>query len=187
MRPPRSRLVAVAALALVLTACGGDAELSIKSVWMRSTPNLIGAAYMAITSPVADELVAAAVDPSIAGTVEIHEVALDDGMMRMREVAGIALPAGETVMLEPGGFHLMLLDMPAVLPVGTTVEIILTFASGATRTVSAEVRESTVPEDHMHGEHTHGEHLHGEHGHGEDGKHEGMPGGHGHGHTGHGS
>jgi copper(I)-binding protein len=183
VRLPRALAAAVAAFALVLAACGGaDAELTVEGAWVRSNPNLIGAAYLAITSPVADELVAASVDPSIAGSVEVHEVALDDGMMRMREVTGIALPAGETVLLEPGGYHLMLLDMPAVLPVGTTVDITLTFASGTTRTVSAEVRESTVPEDHMHGHGTHGEHGHGE----MPGEMPGpMPGGHGH--AGHGS
>ncbi len=90
------------------------------------------------------------------------------------------LPAGESVALEPGGYHLMLLDMPAMLAPGTAVDITLTFASGTTRVVSAEVRESTVPEDHMHGQHEHGrhEHEHGQHDHGQH-DHRGMPGGHG--------
>jgi copper(I)-binding protein len=144
----RTRLAAVAALALVLAACSGtDAELSIEGAWVRSNPNLIGAAYMAITSPVADELVAASVDPSIAGTVEVHEVVMDDGMMRMREVAGIALPAGETVMLEPGGYHLMLLDMPEMLEAGTEVVLTLTFASGTEVPVAATVRASTESDE----------------------------------------
>ena len=166
MRP--SRLLLSAALALVLAACGGtDAELSVENAWVRSNPNLMGAAYMVITSPAADELVSASVDPSIAGTVEVHEVVMDGGMMRMREVAGIALPAGESVALEPGGYHLMLLDMPAMLSPGTAVDITLTFASGTTRVVSAEVRESTVPEDHMSDQDADGQHdqsgMHGEH------------------------
>ena len=144
----RTRLAAVAALALVLAACSGaDAELSIEGAWVRSNPNLIGAAYMAITSPIADELVAASVDPSIAGTVEVHEVVMDDGMMRMREVAGIALPAGETVMLEPGGYHIMLLDMPEMLEAGTEVVLTLTFASGTEVPVTATVRASTESDE----------------------------------------
>jgi copper(I)-binding protein len=174
MRP--SRMLLSAALALVLAACGGtDPELSVEGAWVRSNPNLMGAAYLVITSPTDDELVAASVDPSIAATVEVHEVVTDDGMMRMREVSGITLPAGESVVLEPGGYHLMLLDMPAMLAPGTGVDITLTFTSGTTRVVSAEVRESTVPEDHMHGQHEHGWHEH------EHGQHDprGMPGGHG--------
>jgi copper(I)-binding protein len=159
-RPSRPHLAAATlAVALLAAACGGgDTELTVDDPWVRSNPNLLGAAYMTITSPVDDELVAASVDPSIAGTVEVHEVAMDDGMMRMREVAGITLPAGEAVALEPGGFHLMLLDMPAMLAPGTEVAITLTFASGATATVTAEVRESAVPEDHMDMHDGHGSH-----------------------------
>jgi copper(I)-binding protein len=162
MRPPRILLAAAAMLAV---ACSGtDAALSVEGAWVRSNPNLMGAAYMVITSPVADELIAASVDPTIAGTIEVHEVVMDGKMMRMREVDGIPLPAGEVVALEPGGYHLMLLDMPAMLAPGTTVELTLTFASGTTRTVIAEVRASTVPEDHQHGVDEHGDRMHGGHG-----------------------
>lgn len=158
MRRPRTALTAsLAALALLSTACGGDGALVVDDPWVRSNPNLIGAAYMTITSPVDDELIAASVEPSIAGTVEVHEVTMQDGMMRMREVAGIRLAAGEPVVLEPGGYHLMLLDMPAVLAPGTEVEITLTFDSGATTTVSAVVRDGTTEGSmDMSDEHEHG-------------------------------
>lgn len=153
MRPHRTALPALMmTLALLTSACGGGGgELLIEDPWVRSNPNLIGAAYMVLTSPVDDELIAASIDPSVAGSVEVHEVAMHDGMMRMREVAGIALPAGEPVALEPGGYHVMLLDMPAMLAPGTEVAITLTFASGATTTVTAEVRESTMPDEEMDG------------------------------------
>jgi copper(I)-binding protein len=65
----------------------------------------------------------------------------DMGSMTMREVESIELPAGETVALEPGGFHVMLLDLVEPLEVGDTFEVTLTFASGATQVVTAEVRE----------------------------------------------
>ena len=139
---------ALAALPLLLAACSASAELTVEDPWVRSNPNGMGAAYMVITAPEDDELVAASVDPSIAGTVEVHEVAMQDGAMRMQEVAGIPLPAGEAVALEPGGYHLMLLDMPRVLAAGTEVDVTLTFASGTEVTVTAVVREDT-PEDGM--------------------------------------
>jgi len=143
--------LATLALSLALTACGGGAgsAFTVEDAWVRSNPNLMGAAYMVLTSPTDDELVAASVDPSIAGSVEVHEVTMQDGMMRMGQVAGIPLPAGQPVVFEPGGYHLMLLDMPAVLAVGTAVELTLTLASGTTLTVTATVRESAVPEDSM--------------------------------------
>lgn len=155
MRP--RRLLEVTLLALIVVACGGGdgAGPSVVDPWVRSTPNGLGAAYMVIASDEDDELVAASVDPSIAGAVEVHEVVMQDGMMRMRQVSGIPLPAGEAVTLEPGGYHVMLLDMPAMLEAGTEVDITLTFASGSKVIVTAEVRESTSG-DMSHGGMEHG-------------------------------
>lgn len=64
------------------------------------------------------------------------------GMMTMQEVSAIAIPAGETVSLEPGGFHVMLLDLAADLEVGDSIEVTLSFSNGYEETVTAEVRES---------------------------------------------
>ncbi len=126
---------------------GLDLTVTVEDPWVRSNPNGMGAAYMVLTMPDADELVAASVDPSIAGTVEVHEVVMDDGMMRMREVAGIPLAAGEPVALEPGGYHIMLLDMPEMLEAGTEVALTLTFASGTEVPVTATVRASTASDE----------------------------------------
>jgi copper(I)-binding protein len=144
MRRRHTPLLAAATLSALLVACSTDASITVEDPWVRSNPNGMGAAYMVVTSPESDEIVAASVEPSIAGTVEVHEVVMQDGMMRMREVAGIPLPAGEAVTLEPGGYHIMLLDMPAMLEPGTEVELVLTFASGTEVPVTATVRESTM-------------------------------------------
>jgi copper(I)-binding protein len=64
-----------------------------------------------------------------------------DGMMGMREVEEIPVPAGETVALEPGGYHVMLIDLAAPLEVGTTFELTLEFAKAGTIVVEAEVRD----------------------------------------------
>ena len=144
MRRRTARLLAAVALSTLLVACSTDAGVTVEDPWVRSNPNGLGAVYMVLTVPEADELVAASVDPSIAGTVEVHEVLMQDGMMRMQEVAGIPLPAGEPVALEPGGYHIMLLEMPVVLDPGTEVELVLTFASGTELPVTATVRESTM-------------------------------------------
>jgi len=65
----------------------------------------------------------------------------DMGAMTMREVDGVDVPAGGTVELAPGGFHVMLLDLVAPLEAGDSFPIELTFASGATQSVTAEVRD----------------------------------------------
>jgi copper(I)-binding protein len=68
--------------------------------------------------------------------------AMGGGMMTMRPVERIDVPAGETVALEPGGYHVMLLDLAAPLEVGATVEVTLTFESAGTQVVTADVRDA---------------------------------------------
>lgn len=59
----------------------------------------------------------------------------------MRPVSSIALPAGETVMLMPGGYHIMLLDLVTPLEVGQTFDVTLTFANAGSKVVTVEVRD----------------------------------------------
>jgi copper(I)-binding protein len=150
----RIRLAALVALGLVVAACGGDG-LTVDGAWARPSPAMAnaGAIYMDITSPDADRLIGASVEASIAGTVEIHETTMADmgggddtadgemgGAMVMREVGEVALPAGDTVSLEPGGLHIMLLDLPQPLEEGQTFEVTLDFEDAGTMTVDVEVR-----------------------------------------------
>ena len=62
--------------------------------------------------------------------------------MTMQEVEGIDVPAGETVALEPGGFHVMMIDLAEPLVAGETIELTLTFEFAGERTVMAEVRDA---------------------------------------------
>lgn len=64
-----------------------------------------------------------------------------DSMMTMQEVDSIKVPAGESVQMKPGGYHVMVMDLKKDLVVGDTVEVTLTFAGGPEKVVSAEVRE----------------------------------------------
>jgi copper(I)-binding protein len=166
MLPTLPRTTTAALLvALVLAACtAGAAAPTIEDPWVRSNPNGLGAAYMRITMPADDRLIAVEVDASIAARVEVHEVIDDAGRMQMREVeGGIPLPSGIEVSLRPGAYHIMLLDMPMMLKVGSTVTLTLRFAEADAVTVEAEVRE---------GADTHGSEMHGTH---QDGTHkEGM-------------
>ena len=128
------------------TTTAAATEVTVENAWARTSPMSaeMGAAYFDITSPVDDALVKASADMSVAMMVQIHETTMnDDGTMGMQEVAEVALPAGETVSLKPGGYHVMLMNLKAPLETGSTVTLTLTLKSGATLTVDAEVREST--------------------------------------------
>ena len=63
------------------------------------------------------------------------------GSMTMQEVDSIAIPAGEKVALEPGGYHVMLMELAKPLEVGSTFELTLTFAKAGDITVEVEVRD----------------------------------------------
>jgi copper(I)-binding protein len=145
------------------TTTEAAADIEITDAWARQSPmgTTAGAVYMNITAAEDDALVGASVPEDIAGTTEVHETVMaeetmeedatettmaggedDMGTMTMQEVESVELPAGETVALEPGGFHIMLLDLVAPLEVGDEVTVTLSFESGATQTVVAEVREA---------------------------------------------
>jgi len=147
----------LAALLLVSAACGDDDEgVEIAQPWARASANMqdAGAAYMQVTSATDDVLVAASVDSNVAAMVELHEVVMvemsdddsaDEGMggaMRMQQVeGGIELPAGETVALEPGGYHVMLMNLAEPFEAGDTFTVTLEFETAETIEVEVEVRE----------------------------------------------
>lgn len=105
-------------------------NLEIGHPWARATAETAptGGAYMKIvnTGAVADRLVAARSPAS--RSVEIHEMKMEGTVMRMRELEkGLELPAGATVTLEPGGYHLMLIGLKGPLKQGTRVPVTLVF------------------------------------------------------------
>jgi periplasmic copper chaperone A len=136
---------ATTSMGSVSTTTPVDVGLVAAGAWMRSSPMIdaAGAAYMTITNTGSadDELVDASVPTDVAGLAEIHETAMGEGgMMAMRRVTSIPVPAGQSVELAPGGYHVMVLELVDPLEVGDEVPVTLVFASGIEVTVTAEVR-----------------------------------------------
>jgi periplasmic copper chaperone A len=114
----------------------------VDGAWARPSPMVsrAGAAYMVITNAGSadDALVGASTEA--AAFVELHETsAREDGTMAMMPVESIPLPAGGSAVLEPGGLHLMLIDLVAPLEPGAMLDLTLAFESGASLTVPVEV------------------------------------------------
>ncbi|MGA1554752.1 MAG: copper chaperone PCu(A)C [Ilumatobacteraceae bacterium] len=149
------------ALVVPLSACGSDDDaITIDGAWARpsATGQTTGAVYFRITSEIDDRILAASVPASVAATAEVHEVVMADMsgemsgdmddmsgemQMTMQEMTdGVALPAGETVVLEPGGYHIMLLDLAEPLEVGDEVELTLDLGTADDITLTVEVAES---------------------------------------------
>ena len=85
----------------------------------------------------ADRLVSASAD--VSKTVELHEMKMEADVMRMRKVDGIALPAGRTVALEPGAYHLMFVGLKAPLKAGDSFPMKLKFEKAGEVTVDVKI------------------------------------------------
>ncbi len=139
----------ILALALPPLAVRAQArgDVTVSHAWARATPQgaSVGAAYLEITtgSSAGDTLVR--VSSPVAGRVELHANFEDNGIMKMRRLDELALGAGETHVLEPGGDHLMLLDLKAPLAAGDRVPLTLTFAKEGDVTVEATVEAIGSP------------------------------------------
>jgi periplasmic copper chaperone A len=139
------RLLLFAALllaAIALAACGSDEGLQVENVQANLTlPTETGAVYMTITNQSdEDERLLGAMVPG-CGSIELHEMAMTDDVMVMRQVEGgeILIPAGQTVELKQGGLHVMCLGKTGQFAVGDTVEVTLAFANAGMMVVTAEV------------------------------------------------
>lgn len=147
-------------LALALgAACGlAQAQTTVKDAWVRGTVAQQKATglFAQISSAGGGKLVAAA-SPA-AGVVEIHEMSMDGSMMKMRALpAGLDLPAGKTVELKPGGYHIMLMDLKAPLKAGDTVEVTLTIEGqdGKKESLALKVPVKAMGHQAGHGMHKH--------------------------------
>ena len=136
-------LLLAAAPALAMDAAATRlGSLEISGGYARATlPNApVGGGFLTIVNHgSADDRLVSAVSP-VAGQTQLHEMAMDGGVMKMRELAdGIKIPAGATVTLAPGGFHIMFMQLKQALVEGTTVPVTLTFEKAGTATVELAV------------------------------------------------
>jgi len=130
-------LLAAAGLALAASA---SAQVGVTDPWVRGTVagQKATGAFMQLKSP-ADAALVEATSPA-AKIVEIHEMKMEGGMMKMRAVDKLALPAGKSVELKPGGYHVMLMDLVGTLKDGDTVPLKLTFEDKSGKRQTVEVK-----------------------------------------------
>ena len=142
-------LFRVACLGAVLASSAAVAQqkIEVTNAWARaSVPGQkVGGVYMDIRSATPARLLSAS--SSAAGKVELHNMKIENGVMKMFPVDGIELPAGQSVKLAPGGNHVMLIDLKRELKQGENVPVVLTVESPnktrQTIEVKAEIRDVT--------------------------------------------
>lgn len=130
----------IASAALALVAASAQADVVVSGAWVRGTVpgQRATGAFMQLESSGDASLVAVATP--VARLAEIHTMAQEGGVMKMRPIDSLALPAGKTVELRPGGYHVMLLDLTQPLKEGDSVPVVLTFADKAGRRTTQEVK-----------------------------------------------
>jgi periplasmic copper chaperone A len=117
--------LAMAATLLAASALPTWAQTTVKEPWVRGTvpQQKASGAFMQITSAQGGKLLSAS--SPVAGVVEVHEMKMDGGVMKMAAVPSLELPAGKAVELKPGGYHVMLMDLKQQLKAGDTVPLTL--------------------------------------------------------------
>ena len=133
-------------------SCSGETEqqeqvvdgegVQIEGAWARpASEGRMSAAYFLITNFEESEDALVGVESDVAQLVEVHEsYEREEGMMGMREVPEVELPAQSTVRFEQGGLHIMLIQVTRTLADGDTFELTLNFSNSEPQTIEVPVR-----------------------------------------------
>ena len=158
-----ARILAVGAVLGLLTTSAATAHdytlgaLKIGHPWSRAMPKgaPVGPGFLTVTNTgtTADRLIAANAD--VSAKVEIHEMAVVDGVMKMRALdKGLEIPAGGTVELKPGGYHIMFIGLKAPFEAGQRFKGTVTFEKAGTVEVDYEIEAMATkmqpPQGHAH-------------------------------------
>lgn len=143
----------IAALALA-AGCAHAQTVEVREAWARATVQgqKASGAFMKLTAKEGTRLVGA--DSPVAGITEVHEMKMEGDVMKMRAVPALELPAGKTVELKPGGYHVMLMDLKTPLKSDSTLPLTLLFkdAKGVESKVEVQLPvRSMAPGADAHG------------------------------------
>jgi periplasmic copper chaperone A len=128
----------------------GNTSITVEQPWARATPAgaKTGAVYMTLDnkSGTADRLTGASSD--VADKLQIHEMKVENGVMKMREIAGgLPIPSGGSVVLKPGSYHVMLIGLKKPLTAGEKFPLTLTFEKAGNISVTVPVQAMGAMKD----------------------------------------
>ena len=155
------KLIAAAMLAVTASAWA-QSNVNVEDAWVRGTvaQQKSTGAFMRLTAQKDVRLVS--VSSPVAGVTEVHEMAMDKDVMRMRAVPALPLPAGKTVELKPGGYHVMLLDLKGAVKAGDNVPLTLVFEDAQAKRETLELQlpvralgAAAMPTEGMQHQHGH--------------------------------
>jgi periplasmic copper chaperone A len=149
-------------LAFIAVACGdgrqapageggqaGEEAIVVEEAWARPVTVSEGsrvhsAAYFTLRNLGSEPVRLLAAESDVAARTEVHETRLEDGVMRMRARDDVEIPAGESLLFEPGGLHVMLMEVRQDLVAGDSLALVLRFDDGTEHRASVTVRPATL-------------------------------------------
>ncbi len=161
----RYRVAGVLALGLAFFSSVASADeakvgaIAVVDAWSRATPARAGGVFVTLRNDGAADDTLIGVSSDIAKMAGLHESKQENGVMQMRQVDGIDVPAHGSVALKPGGYHIMLMGLAKPLAAGETFPVTLTFAKAGAISVTVAVKvagaaePSTTSMDHMDSDH----------------------------------
>jgi copper(I)-binding protein len=149
------------AIAIAAFAGNVNAQITVKDPWIRATvpQQKATGAFMQLSAAQDTRLVEA--KSPVAGTVEIHEMKMENNVMKMRAVQGVDIAAGKAVDLKPGGYHVMLMGLKEQMKEGASVPVTLVFEGKDKKRETVEVKATVRPlaggaprkDEHKHDDH----------------------------------
>ena len=134
-------------------------DLSIHRPWSRELPPVApnGAAYFRVENGGSATVRIVSVSTPIADRAELHAHETDGGVMKMRHLHEVEVPAGGEISFEPGGLHVMLIGLKQPLKAGESYPLAVEFDAAGTIEVMVEITREGRTEHSGHGEHGHGQ------------------------------
>jgi copper(I)-binding protein len=130
--------------ALILSGCAQDPAIEASDLWVKSsemsTQGGMTAVYGTLTNNSGSDITLVGGMTAVAGVVEVHEMAMIGGEMKMQEIdGGLAIPAGHSIVLEPGGNHLMLMMLTEDVTAGEEISVTFDFDGAEDLTIDGVV------------------------------------------------
>ena len=140
----RKTLLLFLSISLFLTGCASSSDVVAQDFWVKSsemsTRGGMTAVYGTLTNNSSQDVVLVGGATEIAGVVEVHEMSMIGGEMMMQEIdGGLVIPAGKSIVLEPGGNHLMLMMLTDDLEAGEEISVTFDFDGAEDLTIDGIV------------------------------------------------
>jgi len=142
-------------VAAMLLPSLSQAEVMVMDPHVRATlpGQQNSAGFMMLHNKTAEPVTLNAVTSSVAASTELHNHVNVDGVMKMRQVTGIEVPANGMTELKPGSYHVMFLGLNQPIAEGDNVDITLSFSDGSSKQVTLPARKVTAKSSHKHKHH----------------------------------